>query len=317
MKFKPETLIYLFTGFLESGKTKLIKETLADPDFSDGEKTLIIQCEEGIEEYVEKELKQWNAQLVVVDEEEQFTVDFLNECHKKYKPERVMIEYNGTWSVEKLMDMLLPKGWALVQVLTTIAADTFDAYMTNMRSLLVPQFTYSDAVIFNRCTKETQKASYRRMVKAVNPKAQLVYELLDGSIDNTMDEILPFDITKEIIEIKEEDYGIWYLDALDHPEHYNGKELVFKAVTYIPKEGKGNWFVPGRFAMTCCADDVAFIGFKCYSNEISKYSNREWVMLNAVGKIEYVKEYEGEGLVLSAKKMEPTEKTKEELVYFT
>lgn len=317
MKFKPEVLIYLFTGFLESGKTKIIKETLADPEFSNGEKTLVIQCEEGIEEYEETQLKQWNAQVAVLEEEEDFTEDFLKDCHKKYKPDRVMLEYNGTWNMEKLMDIPLPKGWVLVQVLTTIDAATFESYMGNMRSLLVPQFTYSDAVIFNRCTEETPKASYRRMVKAVNPKAQMVYELEDGTIDNTMDEVLPFDITKECIEIKEEDYGIWYMDALDHPEHYDGKELTFKAVAYIPKEGKGKWFVPGRFAMTCCADDVAFIGFKCYGDEISKYSNRDWIMLTASGKIEYVKEYEGEGLVLSAKSIEPAKQSKEELVYFT
>ena len=43
--------VYLFTGFLESGKTSLIKETLLDPGFNDGEKTLLLACEEGFEEY--------------------------------------------------------------------------------------------------------------------------------------------------------------------------------------------------------------------------------------------------------------------------
>lgn len=317
MKENIEVLIYLFTGFLESGKTKLIKETLADTEFSTGEKTLIIQCEEGIEEYEEVELKDWNAELVVLEEEEEFTDEFLRKCHKQYKPERVMIEYNGTWNVEKLMDVPLPKGWALIQILTTVDAATFDAYMANMRSLLVPQFAYSDAVIFNRCTEETKKASYRRMVKAINPKAQIIYELEDGTIDNTLNEILPFDITKDFIEIQEQDYGIWYMDALEHPEHYVGKELTFKAVAYIPNESNFKWLVPGRFAMTCCEDDVAFIGFKCYSDGIRDISNRDWITVTATGKIEFVEEYQGEGLVLAAKSIMKAEKARDELVYFT
>ena len=43
--------VYLFTGFLEGGKTKFIQETLEDGRFNKGEPTLLLVCEEGIEEY--------------------------------------------------------------------------------------------------------------------------------------------------------------------------------------------------------------------------------------------------------------------------
>ena len=43
--------VYAFTGFLESGKTKFIQETLEDPRFNSGERTLLLVCEEGEEEY--------------------------------------------------------------------------------------------------------------------------------------------------------------------------------------------------------------------------------------------------------------------------
>ena len=43
--------MYVFTGFLESGKTKFIQETLEDPRFNSGEKTLLLVLEEGEEEY--------------------------------------------------------------------------------------------------------------------------------------------------------------------------------------------------------------------------------------------------------------------------
>ena len=48
-----EIPVYLFTGFLDSGKTKFIQETLEDVNFNNGEKILLVVCEEGEEEYNE------------------------------------------------------------------------------------------------------------------------------------------------------------------------------------------------------------------------------------------------------------------------
>ena len=49
---RQEYPVYLFTGFLESGKTSFINETLSDPKFyKDGDRTLLLLCEEGEEEY--------------------------------------------------------------------------------------------------------------------------------------------------------------------------------------------------------------------------------------------------------------------------
>ena len=42
--------VYVFTGFLESGKTQFIKEIIADPGFTENERTALLLCEEGIEE---------------------------------------------------------------------------------------------------------------------------------------------------------------------------------------------------------------------------------------------------------------------------
>lgn len=312
-----EIYTYLFTGFLDSGKTSLIMGTLQDINFSTGEKTLIVCCEEGETEYDRVVLEKNNAVVVMAEEQEKFTTEFLETCQKKYNPDRVMIEYNGTWDIEHIMELEMPEYWILVQLLTTVDASTFESYMNNMRSLFVPQFTYSEVVIFNRCTQETPKGSFRRMVKAVNRKAQMVYELENGKIDNSMDEELPFDITADIVEIEEDDYGIWYMDALDHPENYEGKTIHFKAVIYQPPEFSKDWFVPGRFAMTCCADDITFIGYKCKSAEVSQFKNRDWAYVTAKASVKYVKEYGGEGLVLYAEKLEPAEKSEEELVYFT
>ena len=61
-----EVPVYLITGFLESGKTTFLQGVLGDPDFSQGERTLLIVCEEGIEEYDKKILSSANANATMV-----------------------------------------------------------------------------------------------------------------------------------------------------------------------------------------------------------------------------------------------------------
>lgn len=57
-----EIPVYVFTGFMDSGKTTLIKETLFENDFGGGDKTLILCCEDGDVEYDEAKLRTINAQ---------------------------------------------------------------------------------------------------------------------------------------------------------------------------------------------------------------------------------------------------------------
>lgn len=312
-----EILVYLFTGFLESGKTSLIQGTLEEPDFMNGEKGLLICCEEGEIEYNEELLKKTNVELVVVEDAEDFTPEFLQKCNDTYHPDRVFIEYNGMWTVQDVIEMEMPENWITVQVLTTIDASTFQTYMSNMGGMMVQQFTESDAVIFNRCDTDTPTAAFRRLIKANNRRAQIIYERKDGTIDNGMEEEMPFDLNADIVDISEEDYGIWYMDAIDHPEKYKNKTLRFKAIVYHPEGFPPEWIVPGRFAMTCCVDDIQFIGFKCHCKEGGQYQTRDWINITAKAKVEYTPEYEGQGVVLEAVSVEKAEKSKEEIVYFT
>lgn len=312
-----EILVYLFTGFLESGKTSLIQGTLEEPDFMNGEKGLLICCEEGEIEYNEELLKKTNVELVVVEDAEDFTLEFLQKCNDTYHPDRVFIEYNGMWTVQDVIEMEMPEDWITVQVLTTIDASTFQTYMSNMGGMMVQQFTESDAVIFNRCDTDTPTAAFRRLIKANNRRAQIIYERKDGTIDNGMEEEMPFDLNADIVDISEEDYGIWYMDAIDHPEKYKNKTLRFKAIVYHPEGFPPEWIVPGRFAMTCCVDDIQFIGFKCHCKEGGQYQTRDWINITAKAKVEYTPEYEGQGVVLEAVSVEKAEKSKEEIVYFT
>ena len=311
-----EIPVYLFTGFMDSGKTTLIKETLVENGFAEQGKSLIICCEDGDVEYDAAELDKIKTKVVMVEKEEDFTAEFLNNLNLSYLPDQVFIEYNGTWGMDVLMEMDLPKGWVIVQSLATVDATTFEMYLQNMRAMIMEQLFQADVVIFNRCDDSTDKGKFRRNVKALNRKAQLVYERTDGTLDEREEE-LPFDITADELDISDADYAIWYMDCMDNPKKYEGKKVKFLALVYNPDKLKKGVFVPGRFAMTCCVEDVTFIGFKCKYPDEDKIPHKSWITITAEVHIEFAKEYKGKGPVLYPVSIEPAEKPEDELVYFS
>lgn len=311
-----EIPVYLFSGFMDSGKTSLIKETLIEENFGEGAKTLLIACEDGEVEYDEAELAKVNTKLVMIEEEEEFTESKLKELDLQYKPDQVFIEYNGTWEMATLLEMNLPKGWVLVQSLATVDATTFEMYLANMRAMIMEQIFQADVIIINRCDDNTPKGKFRRAIKVINRKAQIAYERADGTVDNGEMEELPYDLNQDIIDITDMDYGIWYMDALDDPRKYEGKKVRFLALVYRPEKLKKGVFVPGRFAMTCCADDITFVGFKCKYENASDIPHKSWITITAEIHNEFAMEYKGKGPVLYAVDVQPAEKPEDELIYF-
>ena len=315
-KEQKEIPVFIFMGFLESGKTRFCSETLIDRDFTEWTPTLLIVTEEGIEEYDEEELEKRNISTVYLEESELNTEKLLD-LQDAYEPEQVMIEYNGMWQLDKLFSMRVPKGWTVVQVITLIDATTFTVYNNNMKSLMAEHIQSGDMVVFNRCTDDSDINTMRMAVKTINRRAQIVFENVNGQaqVDNGEMEI-PYDIEADVIEIEDEDFGIFYIDASDNPEKYIDKVVKLKGQVYSPPQYKGKAFVPGRFAMTCCAEDITFLGFKCVSLETPNLKDREWVTVTAKIKCEFYEEFGGDGPVLYAQKIEKAEKAKEEVVYF-
>lgn len=311
-----EIPVYLFTGFMDSGKTSLVEETLFENEFTDGAKGLIIMCEDGEVEYNVDKLRTVNFKVTEIENEEDFTETKLNEINDSFMPEQVFIEYNGTWGIDKVLETKLPEGWVIVQSLATVDSTTFDLYMNNMRAMMQEQFFASDVVIFNRTDDDTDRGHLRRMVKNINRKAQIVYEKKDGTIDERPEE-LPFDINADIIELSDADYAIWYMDAMENYKKYNGKKIKFLALVYNPDELKKGFMVPGRFAMTCCIDDVTFIGFKCKYDKEHEIPHKSWITITAEIHVEFAREYKGKGPVLYPISIEPAEKPEDELVYFS
>ena len=284
--------VYLFTGFMDSGKTTLVEETLFENNFGDGSKGIIIMCEDGEKEYDEAKLATINFKLVTVEEEEDFTPAKLQEIQDTYQPEQIFIEYNGTWGMDKLLEAKMPEGWVIVQSLATVDSTTYDLYMNNMRAMMQEQVFSSDVVIFNRTDDDTDRGHLRRTIKNINRKAQIVYERKDGTIDERPEE-LPFDINQDVIELTDADYAIWYMEL------------------------KKGVFVPGRFAMTCCIEDVTFIGFKCKYDREEELPHKSWITITAEVRVEFAREYKGKGPVLYPISIEKAQKPEDELVYFS
>ncbi len=307
--------VYIVNGFLESGKTEFICYTLAQPYFQIRGRTLLIACEEGEVEYEERLLKQSRTDMVVIDEEEEFNPPHLIELDKKYRPERVIIEYNGMWNFK---NMKLPFHWGIEQQITTIDASTFPMYFTNMKSLLAEMLRKSEMIIFNRCdgVKMEDLSVYKRNVKAISPRADIIFEDAQGEINQIFEDDLPYDLKSPVIELDNEGYGIWYLDCMDNLDRYIGKTVQFVAMVLKPKEYPKGYFVPGRMAMTCCAEDMAFLGYACVYDKADQLSDQQWVKVTArVGK-EYFADYDGEGPVLRALSVEQTRAPKEKVISF-
>lgn len=309
--------IYLITGFLESGKTSFINFTIQQDYFQIMEPTLLIACEEGEEEYDEEFLAIYNTKLERIDSREEFTTERLKELEKKYHPDRVVMEFNPLWSVKALEEeMELPEGWGIVQQIVTIDGTTAQVYMNNMKSLFVEMVKNADLIMFNRCEESMPLANFRRSIKVVNPGGEIVFEDKNREITDIFEDSVPYDLDADVIEIEDVDYGIFYVDLGDHPERYEGKTVHFKGMVLKSREAGAEYFVPGRTAMTCCADDTAFIGYICLSKNAPKIPMGSWVDVTAKVTWQYMEPYGDEGPVFQAISIKFAAPPEAELVYF-
>jgi uncharacterized membrane protein YcgQ (UPF0703/DUF1980 family) len=221
------------------------------------------------------------------------------------------------WQLGKLESEILPANWLLYQVMTFVEASTFDSYARNFGQLMMEKLACADMIVFNRCTPELAAALRRRNLKMVNRRAAIYLEYLDESTEDyfTGDES-PFDLDQAVVEIPDEDFGLFYVDTMEHPERYDGKTVHLKMV--MCHVGKyPDIAVPGRFAMTCCADDITFFGMVATGENLKAIETREWVDVTAVmGTTEHELYGDSVGPLLRITSAEICEKPDEEVVTF-
>ena len=305
--------VYLVVGFLDGGKTNFINGILED-GFARKDRTLLLCCEEGDEEYTEKFLK--NVTVVTVEDQAQLTCSFLKECEKKYRPRQILIEYNGMWPLTPLYENVLPANWVLYQIMCFVEGGSFDLYARNMGQLMMEKITQADLIVFNRCTPEIRDALRKRNLRMVNRRAEIYLEMEDGSSeDYNNGDTCPFDLTPEVLDIPDEDFGIWYVDVMDHPERYAGHLVHMKLVMCHSKKYPGI-DCPGRFAMVCCENDVQFLGIIARGEGLEQYKNHDWIEVTGRMAVETHPAYQGKGPVLNVVAIGPCEKPAQEVVTF-
>lgn len=266
--------VYVFSGFLDSGKTRAIKETLYDPRFNEGEPSLIIAFEQGDIEYDEKFLKFTNSKVIYMDSIKDLTIKKQKEIDKNYDFDRLFIELNGMEDDNILYDEIgLINNWELAQTLTTVDASSFNLYMTNMRQFLYNHVKNAEVVILNR-SDNVDKRYLRNNLKSINTRLEIIYEDKQGNVTNKLDEDL-FDLSKDLY-IEDIDYGLWYMDAVDNAKKYDNKIITLK-VKYVEEVKEyDNVLIMGRRAMVCCAQDIqnialTFVNIKKKDIDINKY----------------------------------------------
>lgn len=308
--------VYAFTGFLDSGKTKFIQETLEDPRFNAGERTLLLVFEEGEEEYDFSTYPNQNVFLEVLDQQTVTTKE-LQALAKKHKAQRVVAELNGMQLVGDLY-MRFPENWVVAQEVMFADSTTFAAYNANMRNLMMDKLVGAQMVVFNRIVKGMDTMPLHKVARAANRRIDILYDFTDGTTSfDDIEDPLPFDINASIIEVKDEDYALWYRDVTEEPQKYQGKTVRFKSQVAMLRREKNGMFAPGRFVMTCCVDDIQFCGVPCHYADAAKLESRSWVMVTA--KIDAKKHplYQGElGPVLTALEVTPASPAEKEVAEF-
>ena len=316
-KLPAETPVYLFLGFLESGKTKFIQETFEDPRFSSGEKTLLLVCEEGEEEYETIRFAgAENVELVVIDDKANLTEEYLSKLQLTYGAERVVVEYNGMWALEDLFNAM-PEGWLINQVMTFFDARTFLNYNANMRQLVFDKIENAQLVVFNRYDDTMDKMSLHKVVRGITRRCDIVYERVDGRADfDDIEDPLPFDINAPVIVIEDKDYAFFYRDLTENLEAYIGKTVKFKGLVATDKRLQPTDIVVGRHVMTCCADDIQYCGLACVLPYEMELNTRDWISITAKIAFQKHRIYKGKGPVLVAEKVIVCNPPEEQLATF-
>lgn len=316
MSNKKDIPVYLFTGFLESGKTKFIQETLEDRRFCNGERTLLLVCEEGEEEYAPEQFADKNVFIRVAASQEELTADRLSACLKETRAERVVIEYNGMWLLDVLYGAM-PEGWMVYQEFMFADAGTFLTYNANMRQLVYDKLKSCELVVFNRFNGSMDKMEFHKIVRAASRRSDIAYEYVGGKVeyDDIVDP-LPFDINAPVVEIGDDDYAEWYRDMSEEPKKYEGKTVRFKCRALVRKKMPEHSFIVGRHVMTCCVQDIQFAGLVCQWDKADTVKDDSWIVLTAKINFKFHRAYSKKGPVLTYIGSEPCDAPEQPVATF-
>jgi len=311
-----EIPVYMFSGFLEGGKTTFIQGTLEDERFDDNGTTLLLVCEEGLEEYDTDKFKVKNVVVETIEDEVNLTNDVLLNFQKKHKMTRVIVEFNGMWNESNFINEM-PEDWIIYQEMTFIKATDFVIFNKNMRQQMVDKLQGTNLLVLNRANDTIDKEEVHKIVRGVSRSADIVYEYADGHTEyDEIEDPLPFDIEADVIEIKDEDYAIWYRDLSEDMDKYIGKTVKFKGIIAHDDKFPKNTVVIGRHVMVCCEADITYRGLVCLGTVVNGLKKRDWVIVTGKIAKDYHEMYEGEGPILNATEIKMSKEPENQVATF-
>lgn len=312
-----EVPVYLFTGFLDSGKTTFIQGTMEDPAFNNGEKTLILQCEEGEEELHPAKFAASGAKVVQIDDESQLTTDFLAKLEHDHHIERVIVEYNGMWLLDTFYREM-PENWVVYQEMSFADASVFLTYNNNMRNLVYDKLKSVETVVFKHFTKDMDKMEFHKIVRAISRRCDIIYEYGEHEVEfDNIEDPLPFDLDAPVVEIQDRDYALWYRDITEEEPKYYGKTIQVKGRSLLGGGLAEDEFVIGRHIMTCCVEDIQFGGLVAkYDDAVKTLDHGGWVVITARIENEFNKMYGSKGPVLHVLELTKVDPLEEEVATF-
>lgn len=167
--------IEIVTGFLGAGKTSFINSLLKESQV-EGEKIIVFQLENGKIQLSESEDINYPVKCVRLKSIDDLKNDILNEI-LSYKPNRIIIEYNGTFYMDDLIRMLKDKKYREVLKISTIffVADgkSLNEYISNIGNFIIPFIRNANMIVVNNmefCNEKVINEEIKK-IKSMNPKA--------------------------------------------------------------------------------------------------------------------------------------------------
>ena len=305
--------VYFVNGFLDAGKTSFIQDLFEESYFKIDGVTLLIVCEEGEVEYDDYLLEKMGVVVRYIEDEEDFTPEHIEELEKAVKPARVVVEFNGMWMRK---DLSFPWYWNDIMEIAVINGKTFELYAANMKSLLSEQVRNAYMAVVNNCTGLEDKLSYfRRNLKALNTGLNIVFK--DAERDDIVirfEDDLPYDLNADVVDVDNDSFSVFYLDSLDNLDRYVGKTIRFTAQVMKSRGKTRQSFLAGRYAMTCCEDDLSLFGIICDYDDLDSLENGIWVNVTGLVEKEYMDKYKVDFPVCKVSGLKAADKPEREVI---
>ena len=169
-------------------------------------------CEEGEEEYNPDAFKVRYVTKVTLESVDELTMENLTALTEKYKVQRVVVEYNGTWLLSQFFEAM-PENWVIDQIMTFFDATTFINFNQNMRQLVFDKVQMTQMVVFNRFKGEYKKEDFHKIIRGITRRTDIVYEYIGGAVEpDDIEDPMPFDVNAPVIEIEDRDFAWFYRD---------------------------------------------------------------------------------------------------------